>query len=144
MQKQIDSEIDEQQSVVPLLPEESQQKRFFSQNGSIHSIFLLRSKRRLFAPEAQQIAMQCQNVGVSLALPMVQLAPFKGRRVCGIGKESGHFPGRHAGKLSQEFSSSQAHRVRQPRFVVREIKERAARAKFLSLKKHWRARGQQQ
>src|SRR5271155_3228589 len=69
-QIQINSEIHEQQTVVTVFGEVSQEKRLVRQNGAIYSILFLSTKHGFFPAEPQQIAMQRVDGGVSIPLAM--------------------------------------------------------------------------
>ena len=49
---QIDAEINQQQPVIAILSEKSEQKCFFRKNRAIHAMFALSAKHRFFAAEA--------------------------------------------------------------------------------------------
>src|SRR5271163_387100 len=88
-QIQINSEIHEQQTVVAVFGEVSQEKRLVRQNGAVYSILFLSTKYGFFPAEPQQITMQRVDGAVSISFAVIQLATLKGCDVRRVGKSAG-------------------------------------------------------
>ena len=77
---QVAAQVHEQQPIVALFSEETEQESFWSEYRTVDTASFLRVQHGIFAAQLQQIAMQLVGLAMSFALGMIQLAALKGRR----------------------------------------------------------------
>src|SRR5436305_6268608 len=67
-------EVDEEQSVVALTPEEAEHESLVAKNCAVNAARPLRTEDRVFAPQTQKVAVHLLNLSVLLSLREVELA----------------------------------------------------------------------
>ena len=135
---EVAAEIDEHQPVVAALAEIAQRESLRAEHRPVEPSLTRPGEGRVLAPQAQEVAVERDRVGVALGFAPVELAALEAVAGFRIGKPPLHLRRRDAWKLAHEGVPAVANEPRQLRLVIGEIEERRRRLELLALEQHRR------
>src|SRR5262249_49418363 len=127
---QIMAEVDDQQPVIAVRSEETQNECLCSQNGPVHTARRLCAEHRVAATHVQQVTMKPVDDVVFFAFAEIKLAGFERGRIPGIDVPGTHLCLSQSAELGEKLNAALADQRGQFTRMVGEEMEGAAGCEF--------------
>ena len=134
--EEVATEVGDDQSAVGPFAEITEDECLGADHGAMDSVGPLLSEDRVLTPQAEQIAMECQNLRSRRLFGRVEFRRNERFGGAGVGEVGNEVGMSDAPEHGQEFVTPLEHQPRQVVNMVCEIEERVARAVLLPLKEH--------